>query len=82
MQEKKKKYPMMGVGEKPHVEKVTMPDGQVRLLGVGRGAAWLGCSQQALGQIVRGGKHYQRKGPLEERVREAYPELFEEKAEG
>lgn len=75
MQDKKKKYPMMFIGEKPHVVIVRMPDGQIRLLGATKAARWLGCSQQALGQILRRSPGIERASGLIEKVREHYPEI-------
>jgi hypothetical protein len=65
---------------KPHVVRVEMPGGTVRLIGVTDAAAWLGCSRQALTQIARGKVFCT--GTLEARAREAFPELFGEKAKG
>ena len=59
---------------KPHVARVVLPDGTVRLVGVSAAARWLGCSQQALGQVVRGrifcGVRF------EARARAEFPGLF------
>jgi hypothetical protein len=78
MQGKKEKYPMAGVGEKPPALRVTLSNGTVRLVGISRAADWLGCSHQALGQLVRGKPGCALNGPLAKKAREHYPELFTE----
>lgn len=61
--------------DKPHVARVEMPDGKVRLIGTAAAARWLGCSRQALGQIARG-TMFPGTEKLEARARDAFPGLF------
>lgn len=64
------------VGKKPEILSVTC-NGKRRLVGVSAAAKWLGCTSQALGQIIRGDPFFASKdAPLPRRVKEAYPELF------
>lgn len=60
---------------KPHVARVVLPDGTIRLIGVSAAARWLGCSPQALSQIARG-TAFQGAEKLEMRAREDFSGLF------
>lgn len=64
------------MGKKPHVERVVLGDGTVRLYGVSAAARWLGCSQNALSQVARGMPG--RGERLANRARVEFPELFEQ----
>lgn len=61
-------------GVKPTVLRVKLPNGSIRFIGITEAARWLGCTQQALGQIARGKEFY--RGPLYHRARAEFPELF------
>lgn len=64
---------------RPHIERVRMPDGTVRLLGVTAAARYLGRTQQAVSQYIRGKTPtYAMNGPLARQMREEYPELVPE----
>jgi predicted transcriptional regulator len=64
---------------RPHIERVRMPDGTVRLLGVTAAARYLGRTQQAVSQYIRGKTPaYALNGPLARQMREEYPELVPE----
>lgn len=65
---------LAGAGAKPHVVRVELPDGQLRLIGLVAAARWLGCSSPALGMVVRGVPG--RGERLAIRAREEFPELF------
>lgn len=61
--------------QKPHAMRVTLPDGQVRLIGVSAAAKWMGCSRQVLSQMARGTEIYVTQA-LKDRARKEFPELF------
>ena len=68
---------------RPHIERVVMPDGTVRLLGVAAAARYLGRTQQAVSQYIRGKTPaYALNGPLARQMREEYPELVPEGGTG
>lgn len=60
--------------EKPRVGRVIMPDGTMRLFGVGAAAKWLGVSAGALSQTCRGVPNRGRR--LRDRVAVEFPDLL------
>lgn len=65
---------LAGVVPKPHVVRVELPGGGVRLIGLVAAARWLGCSAPALGMVARGVPG--RGERLALRAREEFPGLF------
>ena len=68
--------------EKPVVQLVKRPNGSLLILGCTEAAKFCGVSQQAFGRVVRAHAVPKVKPrtiyTIERRVREKYPELFEE----
>ena len=68
--------------EKPVVQLVRRPNGSLLILGCTEAAKFCGVSQQAFGRVVRAHAVPKVKPrtiyTIERRVREKYPELFEE----
>lgn len=65
---------------KPHVARVELPDGTVRLIGVCAAAKFLGCTAQALGLVAKGVPG--RGVRLRNRAMAEFPGLFGRDTEG
>lgn len=72
--------PITPPAAKPHVARVELPDGRIRLVGVSDAARWLGCTQQALSAVAKGipdrGERLRRRAMAE------FPGLFSINQEG